>query len=273
MIVPWFGDARRLIYAYPQKPNCSGKSSKTGFCITDHSKGLPKTWQTDNYVELKVGRLVESMSIAASILLLALFVAILFSHIAIPYLPTAQYLLPHSLRIPAVSLTALSVSILLLVSLWFLRQDKKLLQYHGVEHKVGCLIEAGLEPTYENLCRVPKNFYRCSFTDLSYTYTLYALVGISVLANWTVVLWLIAASRMYEAVVITLTKRLLPPGSPYRGKIQRCAVLPRNVLSAILILPALLQYLFAIREPSEEILQEGLELAQKIYREQHQKST
>lgn len=144
------------------------------------------------------------------------------------------------------------------------REEREIWAYHATEHKVIVCVSNRLPPTPETLKRVPKTNIACGSARKACYFVSQFLMGLSFLAISTsnpvlfVVIFVLWGGRLiYERII---THELVD--QPFLSLWMRGVVILTLPFTA---LPLLIEKFFFLHEPSDEILQEGVELAQQIY--------
>lgn len=113
-------------------------------------------------------------------------------------------------------------------------------QYHGCEHKVISLVEEGLEPTIENLRKMPKVHVFCGTSLVSMVFLTPLVFDLVLLLSYGQLNYVAESERLQTNLIMALLAGLL------------------------LSIPAI-QRFFTVKEPSEAVLQEGVEVAKRTY--------
>ncbi|MBI4991593.1 MAG: DUF1385 domain-containing protein [Candidatus Harrisonbacteria bacterium] len=265
MIVPILG--------YVGKPtfDISGSSSRNGFRLEIRKANVdqPVNFSITDFDEYN--DFTRSYSHRAR--LLEMFVGFLISTAIIAL---ASILKKLSLLEIGITSFFLSLTIQILITnlstLWHLRQDSENREWHAAEHKSVVVLEAGLEPTVENLKKCPANLMFCGSVQMG---IMMEICLLSVIANlfylmpvefWSILLTptiisfleitIIAAFGMWIPILIlSITAIILSPVK-YRYQFVNLTLVLSIPIAAI---PLLGEKFFALKEPSEEKLRRTAE--------------
>lgn len=116
--------------------------------------------------------------------------------------------------------------------------DAKSRWYHGCEHKVITLLWAGLTPTAENLKKCPKVSMWCGTSIL-----LFVVNFISLLGNLLIAAVIMESGTYPRAEIVYFVSWFL----------------------YFLLAPFFVQFWFSVKEPTFDIIEEGLEVAREVY--------
>lgn len=209
-----------------------GIASNNGFSVTMGEK----TAKSANYQEMedKIKFGIKHKVILAAIMILYNFVWIF------PPYYTSELSTFWILFVAAVNFVPCMIMVFFIFYSEFL--GKNVPGYHACEHKVIALVKSGLQPTIENLRKMPRISIWCGSYKLG-------LIGIMPLTLGIPYLILAIITKSFPEIntIITILMMLLS-------------------LCLSFILPFLLQFVFAAREPSEEKLEEALEVAKEFYK-------
>ena len=268
-ILPWLGTSLSQLGAIQ---NYVGLSNSTGSCIS--TADGKKEFLTEKYIgknfhsdDAKRKSLWIPITIGATILVfLAIYFLTPLFEVSLTFWEAVGF-----------TLVGLNCAKLVLTIIRGLTLPRKLREYHGGEHKAICLLYAALEPNKENFALMPKTIYQCGFAEETRKMTLGVLIGTGLILHFHILLWpalgilLSDLILSFALIIIYILSDLLFQKSP--DKIQYCVLsasaLIRAIISFILVLPVLIEYFLAVREPRASIAEEELKLAKQI-QEHHQ---
>lgn len=218
-----------------KKPKTAGMSSDSGFCVikigvkTVNSPNYSKWKEEDWASQLKRRNIICWIGIWIFLCLLWISPT-LYSGKGAPIIVTF---------IIIASLLSFFAAMYLSIMLFYTDiAGKNTPEYHACEHKVCHLLEREIQPTLDNLKKMPRVTLRCGSYDVGLFGMLPLTMGIAYLLS------------QFSFVTMYLS-----------------SVLIFGIASVLgVTTPLLLQYLFATREPSQEKLEEALEVAKQFYK-------
>lgn len=220
----------------PSYLSIKGNSYETGF-ILDIIDKRPTYWP---FYYLEVGKFIKRPERGPVIILgniyylsfLLGFCTTIFNH---PMLTVALY------------------SLGIITFLLFLLMDfsKNMREWHACEHKSAILLHRGLAPTIENLKACPKTLIMCGTSIITSS----AQTAITVSLIWYSSFFRenpIADYVFISSCILLLSRAILTSGLIIQSKAFFKLTAPLTFFSALL--PLLIEWIFALREPSQDKL-------------------
>jgi len=126
-------------------------------------------------------------------------------------------------------------------------------EYHACEHKLVALLYEGAPITEKSLGEAPKNLFLCGSTVISMVVALLIMTGLSLSPLFASHFLIYAISLCGIIVILTLALNPIPE--------------IHILLSTLLIIPPIAEYIFFLRNPRSSIIKEGVELGKQIERQ------
>lgn len=270
---------RNLVFCFLGHPFYSGVTIGNGFQVKHQLSGA--LFQTSGHKVLgtkqdnrfRIGDHIFFFLGIVLVVLLAILLGWFVQLVLAFFVNSAEHSFQPRQLFAYLSLGAGLLILIYIIAARFVGITSRKQEYHACEHKVILCASNRLEPTPEALKAIPKSSAYCGVSIRMLLAETLLFVGFNAIVAggqggaWGIagsifsISFLAGASTMLILVTLSAMKKQVTTRFVL-------LVLPLAVISLpIWILPLLIEQLLFLKEPSDEILQEGVELAQRMYEE------